>query len=109
MKFLQIITGKESLRTNLLHFLRQQNLLQMMARMKSILRDDRTSRFTQIYISELPAKISHLPEIRITLSGQVARQLQGNRRCFLFCLQAIHVGYSLCEQSWRTQEHEGKC
>ena len=77
--------------------------------MKSILRDDGTSRFTQIYISELPAKISHLPEIRIALSGQVARQLQGNRRCFLFCLQAIHVGNSLCKQSWRTQEHEGKC
>ena len=63
MKFLQVITGKESLRTNLLHFLRQDDILQMMARMKSILRDDGTSRFTQIYISELPAKISHLPEI----------------------------------------------
>ena len=34
MKFLQVITGKESLRTNLLHFLRQDDILQMMAMLK---------------------------------------------------------------------------
>ena len=64
--FLQIVAGKESLTTNLLQLVWQDDTLQMMTGMEGILWKNRTGSLTQVQSSQLPAQVTKLSEIRIS-------------------------------------------
>ena len=63
---LQIVAGKESLTTNLLQLVWQDDALQMMTGMEGILWKNRTGSLAQVQSSQLPAQVTKLSEIRIS-------------------------------------------
>ena len=64
--FLQIVAGKESLTTNLLQLVWQDDALQMMTGMEGILWKNGTGSLAQVKSSQLPAQVTKLSEIRIS-------------------------------------------
>ena len=57
---------------------RQNDGLQVMARVEGVLRNGRTIRRTQIDMAQLPTEVSHLSEIRICHGGELACKFDGS-------------------------------
>ena len=91
----QLVACEERLRTYRLRRCRQRDLLELVARVESVVRDSGALRLAEVYGAHLETEVAQLTIVAVARRCQFARELEAYSHRLLLGLQVVHACYGL--------------